>query len=155
MAEIIGVNIGASCCRSGVWRKEEKVPKLSLRNRPLSRKRHCNKETYYKNADIEDFCHKSLCVLGDSQTFAALFARYPGYVTSATRSRDQHVILIVLARASPTDSRLVHKLLHTLTTQPHKNYAKYHQKHPMAEDRNGPSSFFDCNREWGQRPIWW
>ena len=26
------------------------------------------KETYYKNADLEDFCHKSLCVIGDSQT---------------------------------------------------------------------------------------
>ena len=58
------------------------------------------------------------------------------------RSRDQHVILIVLTRASPTDSRLVRKLLHTLTTQPHRNYAKYHQKHSTAEDSSQPSSFF-------------
>ena len=79
----------------------------------------------------------------DVQAFAAPFARYPGYVISATRARDQHVIVIVLTRASPTDSRLVHKLLHTLTTQPHQNYAKYHQKHPMAEDSSQPSSFFD------------
>ena len=33
--------------------------------------------------------------------------------------------------------------LTSLTSQPHQNYAKYHQKHPMAEDRNDPSSFFD------------
>ena len=79
------------------------------------------------------------------QAFAAPFARYPGDVISAPRSRDQHVIVIVLTRASPTDSRLVRKLLHTLTTQPHQNYAKYHQKHPMAEDRNDPSSFFDIS----------
>ena len=57
------------------------------------------------------------------------------------RTRDQHVI--VLTRASPTDSRLVRKLLHTLTTRRHQNYAKYHQKHSTAEDRTDPSSFFD------------
>ena len=44
--------------------------------------------------------------------FAAPFARYPGYVISATRSRDQHVIVIVLTRPASTDSRLVRKLAH-------------------------------------------
>ena len=46
------------------------------------------------------------------QAFAAPFARYPGYVISATRSRDQHVIVIVLTRPASTDSRLVRKLAH-------------------------------------------
>ena len=46
------------------------------------------------------------------QAFAAPFARYPGYVFSATRSRDQHVIVIVLTRPASTDSRLVRKLAH-------------------------------------------
>ena len=46
------------------------------------------------------------------QAFAAPFARYPGYVISATRYRDQHVIVIVLTRPASTDSRLVHKLAH-------------------------------------------
>ena len=46
------------------------------------------------------------------QAFAAPFARYPGYVISATRSRDQHVIVIVLTRPASTESRLVRKLAH-------------------------------------------
>ena len=46
------------------------------------------------------------------QAFAAPFARYPGYVINATRSRDQHVIVIVLTRPASTDSRLVRKLAH-------------------------------------------
>ena len=46
------------------------------------------------------------------QAFAAPFARYPGYVISATRYRDQHVIVIVLTRPASTDSRLVRKLAH-------------------------------------------
>ena len=46
------------------------------------------------------------------QAFAAPFARYPGYVISATRSRDQHVIVIVLTRPASMDSRLVRKLAH-------------------------------------------
>ena len=54
------------------------------------------------------------------------------YVISATRSRDQHAIVIVVTRASPTDSRLVRKLLHTLTTLRQQNYATYHQKHSTA-----------------------
>ena len=33
---------------------------------------------------------------------------------SAARSRDQHVIVIVLTRPAPTDSRFVRKLVHTL-----------------------------------------
>ena len=81
-----------------------------------------SKEMYIKNADLEDFLSQETtscwCVLGDSQTqrsdcdvytFAAPFARYPGYVISAARSRDQHVIVIV-----PTDPRLVRKLVHAL-----------------------------------------
>ena len=46
------------------------------------------------------------------EAFAAPFARYPGYVISATRSRDQHVIVIVLTRPASTNSRLVRKLAH-------------------------------------------
>ena len=46
------------------------------------------------------------------QAFAAPFARYPGYVISATRARDQHVIVIVLTRPASTDSRPVRKLAH-------------------------------------------
>ena len=38
---------------------------------------------------------------------AARFARNPGYVIRATRARDQNVIVIVLTRASPTNSRLL------------------------------------------------
>ena len=106
----------------------------------------------------------SLCVIGHSQTwrtdcdvktFAAPFACYPGYVISATRSRDQHVIVIVLTRPAPTDSRLVRKLLHTLTTLRHQNYAKYHQKHSTAEDRNEPSSFFGWTQKNSDIELWW
>ena len=48
--------------------------------------------------------------------FAAPFARYPVFVISVTGSRDQHVIVIVivLTRPAPTDSRLVRKLVHAL-----------------------------------------
>ena len=46
------------------------------------------------------------------QAFAAPFARYPGYVISESRSRDQHVIVIVLTRPASTDSSLVRKLAH-------------------------------------------
>ena len=53
--------------------------------------------------------HSSLIVV---QAFVAPFARYPGYVISATRSRDQHVIVIVLTLPASTDSRLVRKLAH-------------------------------------------
>ena len=45
------------------------------------------------------------------QAFEAPFALDPGYVISATRSRDQHVNVIVLTRPAPTDSRLVRKLV--------------------------------------------
>ena len=58
------------------------------------------------------------------QAFAAPFARYPGYVISATRSRDQHVIVIVLTQPASKDSRLVRKLAHA---QHHAAPPKRHQ----------------------------
>ena len=77
------------------------------------------------------------------QAFAAPFARYLGYVISATRSRDQHVIVIVLTRPASTDSRLVRKLAHAqhhaALPKRSQNNVKIGQKRYRAEDRSGPA----------------
>ena len=64
---------------------------------------------------------------------------------SAATGGESCTVQHCVARPAPTDSRLVRKLLHTLTTQRHQNYAKYHQKHSTAEYRNEPSAFFGNN----------
>ena len=84
------------------------------------------------------------------QAFAAPFARYPGYVISATRSRDQHVIVIVLPRPAQTDSRLVRKLAHAqhqaAPPKRRQNKVKIGQKRYQAEDRSGPALIKERNR---------
>ena len=49
--------------------------------------------------------------------------------------------MIVLTRASPTESRLVRKLLHTIHYAAYQKHAKCSQQRYRAEDRSEPSFF--------------
>ena len=80
------------------------------------------------------------------QAFAAPFARYPGYVTSATRSRDQHVIVIVLTRPASTVSPLVRKLAH----------AQHHAAPPKRRQnnvKNVTGRKIGVDRPWGNHAV--